>query len=81
LQGAEDKIVPPSQSEAIAEALRRSGRPVAYLLFAGEGHGFRSQEVLKQAVEAQLSFVGETLGFAPADAVPKLKIDNWPRGQ
>jgi hypothetical protein len=54
---------------------------VAYLLFAGEGHGFRSQEVLKQAVEAQLSFVGETLGFAPADAVPKLKTDNWPRGQ
>lgn len=81
LQGAEDKIVPPSQSEAIAEALRRRGQPVAYLLFAGEGHGFRSQEALKHAVEAHLSFVGTVLGFAPADAVSKLKIDNWPQGR
>ena len=81
LQGAEDKIVPPSQSEAIAEALRRSGRPVAYLLFAGEGHGFRSQQALTQSLESQLSFTGEALGIKPADAVPKVKIDNWPRGQ
>ena len=41
LQGDEDAIVPPNQSEMIVEALRRGGVPVAYLLFAGEQHGFR----------------------------------------
>ena len=44
LQGDEDAIVPPNQSEMIVEALRRSGVPVAYLLFAGEQHGFRQAE-------------------------------------
>jgi dipeptidyl aminopeptidase/acylaminoacyl peptidase len=81
LQGQEDKIVPPSQSEIIASALKSKGRPVAYLLFQGEGHGFRNSESLVRSLEAQQSFLGQTLGFKPADAVPELKIDNWPQGQ
>ena len=41
MQGADDKIVPPSQAEGIVAALARNGLPHAYLLFEGEGHGFR----------------------------------------
>jgi dipeptidyl aminopeptidase/acylaminoacyl peptidase len=32
--------VPPAQSEAMRDALRRKRLPVAYLGFANEGHGF-----------------------------------------
>ncbi len=46
-QGLEDDIVPPSQSEAIVSALKRSGVPHAYITYAGEGHGFRAPETLK----------------------------------
>ena len=41
LQGLEDEVVPPNQSEMIVEALRIKGVPVAYLAFEGEQHGFR----------------------------------------
>ena len=41
LQGTEDKIVPPSQSQIVMQALREKGVPCAYLGFHGEGHGFR----------------------------------------
>ncbi|RKH75258.1 S9 family peptidase, partial [Corallococcus praedator] len=35
LQGSEDEVVPPNQSEMIVDALRAKGVPVAYLLFEG----------------------------------------------
>ena len=35
MQGADDKIVPPSQAEGIVAALARNGLPHAYLLFEG----------------------------------------------
>jgi dipeptidyl aminopeptidase/acylaminoacyl peptidase len=38
-QGDEDPVVPPTQTEAMVEALRRRGTPVGYFLFAGEQHG------------------------------------------
>ena len=41
LQGLEDAVVPPSQSEIVVEALRANGVPFAYLAFEGEQHGFR----------------------------------------
>jgi len=40
-QGEEDEVVPPNQSEAMVEVLRRKGRAVGYFLFSGEQHGFR----------------------------------------
>jgi dipeptidyl aminopeptidase/acylaminoacyl peptidase len=67
LQGDEDEIVPPNQSEMIVEALERKGVPVAYLLFEGEQHGFRKAENVVIALEAELAFFGEMLGFTPAD--------------
>jgi dipeptidyl aminopeptidase/acylaminoacyl peptidase len=58
-QGAEDKIVPPNQTEMMVEALRRRGIPCGYLLFAGEQHGFRRAENIKRALDAELYFYSE----------------------
>lgn len=66
LQGAEDVIVPPSQAEMIVSALKSKGIKVAYLLFPDEQHGFRQADNIVRALEAELAFFGEVLGFDPA---------------
>jgi dipeptidyl aminopeptidase/acylaminoacyl peptidase len=76
LQGADDEIVPPSQAEMIVAALKDRGIPHAYLLFEGEGHGFRKAENVVASLEAELSFYAQILGFIPADGIPKLAIDH-----
>ena len=76
LQGAEDKVVPPSQAEAMVAAVRAKGLPVAYLLFAHEQHGFRRAENIRRALEAELYFYGKVLGFEPADRIAPLQIEN-----
>jgi dipeptidyl aminopeptidase/acylaminoacyl peptidase len=75
-QGLEDRVVPPSQSERIVDALRSSGVPVAYLAFEGEQHGFRRAESIVRAREAELYFYGRVLGFEPADALEPIDIEN-----
>lgn len=56
--GKKDTIVPYSQSEKMAEALRKSGRSVELVLYDNEGHGFadatHSTDFLKR-VEAFLA--------------------------
>jgi len=47
-------------------------------MFEGEGHGFRRAETIKAATEAQIYFLGQIFGFAPADLVPPIPIDNLP---
>ena len=76
LQGLEDEIVPPGQSEVMANALRTKGVPVAYLTFEGEQHGFRRAENIVRAIEAELWFYGRVLGFEPADRIEPVHIDN-----
>lgn len=72
LQGDEDEIVPPNQSEMIVDALRAKGVEVEYLLFEGEQHGFRTADNIVRALEAELAFFGRILGFTPApDAPPR----------
>ena len=83
LQGLEDKVVPPNQSEMMADALRAKGQPVAYLAFEGEQHGFRRADSIIRSLEAELAFYGAVFGFTPADAIAPLQIDNadrLPRG-
>ncbi|MCY3930825.1 MAG: prolyl oligopeptidase family serine peptidase [Acidobacteria bacterium] len=63
-QGDEDRIVPPSQAEAMVEALRAKGVRVDYHLFEGEQHGFRRAENIVRALEAELHFYREVLGVA-----------------
>ncbi len=64
-QGAEDRIVPPNQAEAMVEALRARGVRADYHLFEGEQHGFRRAGNIVRALEAELAFYGEVLGFKP----------------
>jgi dipeptidyl aminopeptidase/acylaminoacyl peptidase len=75
LQGLEDRVVPPSQSEKIVAALARNGIPHAYLAFEGEQHGFRRAETLERVLEAQLSFYGQVLGFSPAGVVDAVVLE------
>ena len=79
LQGLDDKVVPPSQSEVIVEALARRGIPHAYIAFEGEGHGFRKAENAKRALEAHLSFLGLVFGFEPMEELEPLQIENLER--
>ncbi|MGB9368419.1 MAG: S9 family peptidase [Xanthobacteraceae bacterium] len=55
-QGDEDAVVPPSQTEAMVEALRRKGNRVGYFLFAGEQHGFRKAGNIQRSLDAELYF-------------------------
>ncbi|MEV8265876.1 prolyl oligopeptidase family serine peptidase [Microbacterium sp. NPDC077057] len=65
LQGEEDRVVPPSQSEAIRDALAANGIDHDYVLYPGEGHGFRSAETIVDALERELAFLGRVFGFTP----------------
>jgi dipeptidyl aminopeptidase/acylaminoacyl peptidase len=49
-------VVPPEQTQRMADALRRSGIPVEVRLFDDEGHGFRNQATQIQVLEQTESF-------------------------
>ncbi|MGW8481527.1 S9 family peptidase [Microbacterium sp. NPDC055903] len=66
LQGADDKVVPPSQSQAIADALAARGVDHEYVVYEGEGHGFRTAATIIDALERELAFLGRVFGFEPA---------------
>ncbi|WP_292834691.1 prolyl oligopeptidase family serine peptidase [Microbacterium sp.] len=63
LQGAEDAVVPPAQAEVIRDALSARGVPHAFVLYEGEGHGFRRAETIVHALESELAFLGQVFGF------------------
>jgi dipeptidyl aminopeptidase/acylaminoacyl peptidase len=62
--------VPPAQSEAIALDLAAHGIPYAYIAFEGESHGFRKAETIITALEAELAFYGQIMGFTPPGVAP-----------
>jgi dipeptidyl aminopeptidase/acylaminoacyl peptidase len=68
-QGLEDRVVPPSQAEAMVEVLARRGIPHAYVAFEGEQHGFRRAENIRTALDGELYFYSRVFGFdAPQPA-------------
>jgi dipeptidyl aminopeptidase/acylaminoacyl peptidase len=73
LQGLDDPVVPPEQSESIARDLAAHHIRHAYIAFKGESHGFRRAESVIAALEAELSFYGQILGFTPP-GVPVVKL-------
>ncbi|UHQ55523.1 MULTISPECIES: S9 family peptidase [unclassified Microbulbifer] len=75
-QGMEDKVVPPNQAEAMVDALRQQGIPVAYITFAEEGHGFRAADSIKMALSAELEFYSRIFGFPLAEPGPGIEIEN-----
>ena len=80
LQGADDHVVPPTQANAIVAAMEANAIPHGYLLFEGEGHGFRGEAAIRRAQEAELSFLGQVFGFEPADPIEPIDLvglDAW----
>jgi len=75
-QGLEDQVVPPSQAQKMAHALREKGVPVAYLPFEGEQHGFRRAENIKRSLDAELYFYSRVFGFDLAEEVEPVIIEN-----
>jgi dipeptidyl aminopeptidase/acylaminoacyl peptidase len=64
-QGLEDKVVPPSQSEAFRDVCVKKGLKHEYFAFDGEGHGFVQAESRITSLEEELKFFGEAGGFKP----------------
>jgi dipeptidyl aminopeptidase/acylaminoacyl peptidase len=77
LQGDEDKIVPPSQSEKMYQSLLNRGIPTAYLLFKNEQHGFRQSDNIKRSLEAEAYFFSKIFGFKLADSIEPVEIANF----
>ncbi len=77
-QGLEDEIVPPNQAEMIVNALRAKGVPVAYVTFEGEQHGFRQAPNIRAALDGELSFYAQVLGFElpPGEGIEPIAIEN-----
>jgi len=75
-QGDEDQVVPPSQSRSMFEAVRAKGIPVAFLLFAGEQHGFRQAANIKRSLEAELYFYSKIFHFALPESIDPVPIEN-----
>ena len=55
-QGLQDKVVPPDQSQAMADAVRAKGLPVEYHTFPDEQHGFRRAATIEHCLKAELAF-------------------------
>ena len=58
-QGEEDEVVPPSQSDGIAETLTGRGVPHIYHRFPGEGHGWKKSRTIETYLEALQEFLAE----------------------
>lgn len=64
-QGLEDKVVPPNQSEMMADAARKKGLKVKYVAFEGEQHGFRKSENIIRSLEEELAFYRDVFSLSP----------------
>jgi dipeptidyl aminopeptidase/acylaminoacyl peptidase len=61
-QGANDPRVKKAESEQIVEAMRKAGKPVEYMLFPDEGHGFARPENRLKFYAAAEAFLAKHLG-------------------
>ena len=75
-QGDEDEVVPPRQSQLMFEAVRAREIPTAFVLFAGEQHGFRKAESIQRALEGKLYFYSKVFKFDLAEHIEPVQIEN-----
>jgi dipeptidyl aminopeptidase/acylaminoacyl peptidase len=61
LQGEEDTVVPPNQTEYMASALLANKKQFGLIMFAGEQHGFRKADSIRRALDAELDFYSVVL--------------------
>jgi len=79
LQGLDDTIVSPSQTQLMAKALMSTGISHRYLTFEGEGHGFRRPSSIRRALEAELSLYLDAIPHAPSTGHLASRRANRPR--
>ena len=58
-----DVVVPPEQAEDIVTIIRANDGRVDYVLFDGEGHGWRKADTIRTALENELAFYEYILKF------------------
>ena len=75
-QGAEDRIVPPSQAQSMVAALKDKGIPVAHLEFPGEGHGFRDGTNIARTVGAEYAFFCRVFDIPVTEELPEVGVEN-----
>ena len=70
-QGANDPRVKESESEQIVKAMKQAGKPVEYVLYTDEGHGFARPENRLHFYAIAEEFLAKYLGgrFEPADNI------------
>ena len=56
MQGEIDPIVPVEQSDQMVEKIKEAGGCVVYKKFPGEGHGWRKEETIIEALDTELGF-------------------------
>ena len=62
-------------------ALRAKRLPFAYVAFPTEGHGFREAANIRGSIEAELYFYSKVFGFALANEVTPIQIENLQSGR
>ncbi|MGA2393676.1 MAG: S9 family peptidase, partial [Candidatus Lustribacter sp.] len=70
-QGANDPRVKIAESDQIVTAMRANSRPVTYVVFEDEGHGFARPENNRRFVAAMEAFFAEHLGGRNEPAAPE----------
>jgi dipeptidyl aminopeptidase/acylaminoacyl peptidase len=51
LQGADDKVVPPTQAQLLVDSMRAAGGTVEQHVYEGEGHGFSKESTIVDSYE------------------------------
>lgn len=73
-QGANDPRVKQAESDQIVKAMRDSNKPVEYIVFADEGHGFNNPENNLRFYAATENFLSQYLG---GRAEPPSAAHDW----
>jgi dipeptidyl aminopeptidase/acylaminoacyl peptidase len=63
--GAVDEVVPIAQSNALVDRIRVGGGTVDYVVYAGEGHGFRDPANVRDEYDRTERFLDTIAGGAP----------------
>ena len=62
MHGADDPVVPIAQSEALAARIAASGGDVDFVVYEGEGHGFRQPDNLTDEYRRTEAFLDRVAG-------------------
>ncbi len=73
-QGANDPRVKQAESDQIVAAMRKNNKPVEYIVFPDEGHGFARPENRLKFYAAAEQFLAKYLGGLAQPAGP---VDKW----